>query len=62
MIKQKYEYFENDLNDTRKVERKVVDALMSRINFRIKKDANEYKEPVAQKPKKIEEEDTKIER
>ena len=62
MIKQKYEYFENDLNDTRKVERKVVDALMSRINFRIKKDANEYKEPVVQKPKKIEEEDTKIER
>ena len=62
MIKQKYEYFENDLNDTRKVERKVVDALMSRINFRIKKDANKYKEPVVQKPKKIEEEDTKIER
>ena len=45
------------MNNAEKVKCKVLNARMSNIDFLIKKDKNEYKEPNVQNPEKIEEED-----
>ena len=48
------------MNNAEKVKREVVNALMSNIDFLIKKDQSEYKEPNVQNPEKIEKEDKKM--
>lgn len=60
MIKEKYKYFKDDLNKTKKLEGKLLESLKNNLDFSMKKDETEYEEPVVQNTMENENEEKKL--